>query len=57
MRRSRVIRNMRAYYNRGNSRLATGDKDGAAVDYRKVAGLNPSLKRASEMMQQLDRKL
>ena len=46
-----------AYYNRGNSRLDTGDKDGAIADYREAAKLNPSLKQATEMLQKVDTKL
>ena len=46
-----------AYYNRGNSRLATGDKEGAVADYRQAAKLNPSLKQASEMLQKVEAKL
>jgi tetratricopeptide (TPR) repeat protein len=46
-----------AYYNRGNARRAAGDQDGAAADYREAARLNPHLKQATEMLQQVDRKL
>ena len=46
-----------AYYNRGNSRRAAGDNEGAAADYREAAKLNPHLKQATEMLQQVDRKL
>ena len=46
-----------AYYNRGNSRLAAGDKDGAVADYRRAAKLNPHLKQATDMLQQVDKKL
>lgn len=46
-----------AYYNRGNARRAAGDKDGAVADYREAARLNPHLKQATEMLQQVDRKL
>lgn len=46
-----------AYYNRGNSRLETGDRDGAVADYRQVAKLNPSLKQATERLQQVETKL
>ena len=46
-----------AYYNRGNSRLEAGDKDGAVSDYRQAAKLNPSLKQATEMLQQVETKL
>jgi len=37
-------------YNRGNSRIETGDKDGAIADYRQAATLNPSMKQATEML-------
>jgi len=46
-----------AYYNRGNSRLEAGDKDGAVADYRQAAKLNASLKQATEMLQQVETKL
>jgi tetratricopeptide (TPR) repeat protein len=46
-----------AYYNRGNSRLEAGDKDGAVADYRQAVRLNPHHKQASEMLQQVERKL
>jgi tetratricopeptide (TPR) repeat protein len=46
-----------AYYNRGNARLDTGDKEGAAADYRQAAKLNPYLKQATEALQDLDKKL
>ena len=46
-----------AYYNRGNSRLEAGDKDGAVADYRQAARLNPSLKQATEMLQKVEMKL
>lgn len=46
-----------AYYNRGNSRLEAGDKDGAAADYRQAARLSPAMKQAAEALQQLEQKL
>jgi tetratricopeptide (TPR) repeat protein len=46
-----------AYYNRGNSRLEAGDKDGAIADYREAARLNPYLKQATEMLQKVEAKL
>ena len=46
-----------AYYNRGNSRRAAGDNEGAAADYREAAKLNPHFKQATDMLQQVDRKL
>lgn len=45
------------YYNRGNSRLDAGDKDGAIADYRQAAKLNPAFKQANEMLQKVDTKL
>jgi tetratricopeptide (TPR) repeat protein len=46
-----------AYYNRGNSRLGAGDKDGAVADYRQAAKLNPYLKQATEMLQKVETNL
>ena len=46
-----------AYYNRGNSRRAAGDRDGAVADFQQALKLNPHLEQASEMLQEMDKKL
>lgn len=45
------------YYNRGNSRLEAGERDGAVADFQQAAKLNPSLKQANEMLEQVKAKL
>ncbi len=46
-----------AYYNRGNLRLDSGDKEGAIADYQQAVKLNPYLKAASEALRDVKPKL
>ena len=46
-----------AYYNRGNLRLDTGDKDGAVADYQQAVKLDPYLKAASEALREVRAKM